>query len=69
MNAQIISRSASATRWSFLTVAAAWIDVARQRKHLAKLDDAMLRDIGVTRGAADTEARRPFWDAPAIWRR
>jgi uncharacterized protein YjiS (DUF1127 family) len=41
---------------------------ARQRRHLAELDDAMLRDIGLTRDEARREARRPFWDAPRHWR-
>jgi uncharacterized protein YjiS (DUF1127 family) len=39
----------------------------RQRARLAQLDDAQLRDIGLTRAEADAEANRPFWDAPAHW--
>lgn len=42
--------------------------IARQRRDLAALDDAMLRDIGLSRGQALTEAARPFWDAPRHWR-
>ncbi len=42
--------------------------LARQRRDLAALDDAMLRDIGVTRSQALDEAARPFWDAPRHWR-
>jgi len=41
----------------------------RQRNALAKLDDAALRDIGLTRRDALREANRPLWDAPATWRR
>jgi uncharacterized protein YjiS (DUF1127 family) len=41
--------------------------LARQRRHLAELDDAMLRDIGLTREQALREARRPRWDAPRHW--
>ncbi|MFD3190613.1 DUF1127 domain-containing protein [Sedimentitalea sp. HM32M-2] len=41
----------------------------RQRRALARLDAAALQDIGVTRTAALTEARRPVWDAPANWYR
>ncbi|MDE4173538.1 DUF1127 domain-containing protein [Phaeobacter sp. PT47_59] len=41
----------------------------RQRRALAKLDDAALLDIGVSRAAAQSEAKRPFWDAPASWLR
>lgn len=38
-----------------------------QRRQLAKLDDAALRDIGVTRAEAFAESSRPFWDAPSHW--
>ncbi len=41
----------------------------RQRRALSKLDDAALSDIGISREAADREARRPFWDAPDFWLR
>ncbi|MCA0873227.1 DUF1127 domain-containing protein [Seohaeicola saemankumensis] len=40
----------------------------RQRQALRRLDADALRDIGVTRAQAETEARRPFWDAPDTWR-
>nr|WP_235019327.1 DUF1127 domain-containing protein [Tabrizicola flagellatus] len=33
-------------------------DRQRQRAALARLDDRMLRDIGLTRAEADAEARR-----------
>ncbi|MEX0350533.1 MAG: DUF1127 domain-containing protein [Paracoccaceae bacterium] len=42
--------------------------VWRQRRRLEKLDDAALKDIGVSRSEAMREARRPFWDAPETWR-
>lgn len=42
--------------------------IARQRRALRDLDDAMLRDIGLTRAQAVQEASRPFWDAPRHWR-
>ena len=41
--------------------------LARQRRALARLDDAALEDIGLSRSDAETEAQRPFWDAPAHW--
>lgn len=41
----------------------------RQRQALARLDDAALMDIGLTRAEAEKEAKRPFWDAPAHWKR
>jgi uncharacterized protein YjiS (DUF1127 family) len=34
---------------------------ARQRRHLAGLDDHMLRDIGLTRADVAAETRKPFW--------
>ncbi len=40
-----------------------------QRRKLAVLDDAALRDIGLTRDEAVTEAQRPLWDVPANWLR
>ena len=40
----------------------------RQRTDLGRLDDRMLRDIGVSRAAAENEAARPVWDVPATWR-
>jgi uncharacterized protein YjiS (DUF1127 family) len=36
-------------------------DRSRQRDALSKLDDRLLRDIGVTRQQADAEAAKPFW--------
>ena len=36
-----------------------WHDLARQRRHVADLDDRMLRDIGITR--ADVEDAVPSW--------
>lgn len=39
----------------------------RSRQHLARLDDHLLRDIGLTREIAEAEARLPPWDAPKHW--
>jgi uncharacterized protein YjiS (DUF1127 family) len=36
---------------------------ARQRRQLGELNDAMLRDIGLTRSDVDVETRKPFWRA------
>ena len=41
----------------------------RQRRALARLDDAALRDIGVSRAQARSEVSRPAWDVPAHWLR
>ncbi len=44
-------------------------ELYRQRRGLKVLDDAMLRDIGLSRHEALTEAARPIWDVPTHWRR
>ncbi|MEQ8898123.1 MAG: hypothetical protein RID23_13630 [Roseovarius sp.] len=41
--------------------------LVRQRRKLAELDDAALRDMGLTRREALDEARRPAWDVPHHW--
>lgn len=38
-----------------------WNERARQRRQLARLDDYLLRDIGLSRVDAEQEARKPFW--------
>ena len=55
-------RSLFARLTSMLTVRA-------ERRRLAELDDATLRDIGLTRDQALREALRPIWDVPPRWRR
>ena len=44
-------------------------DLWRQRRALKDLDDAALEDIGISRSQAESEARRPIWDAPETWYR
>jgi uncharacterized protein YjiS (DUF1127 family) len=39
-----------------------WHELARQRRALLRLDDHMLKDIGLSRADALREADRPFWD-------
>ena len=39
-----------------------WGKIIRQRKQLSKMDDYLLKDIGVSRVEADREANRKFWD-------
>jgi len=38
-----------------------WHRRIRDRRELARLDDRMLKDIGVTRATAVTLASKPFW--------
>ena len=42
--------------------------LARSRRRLGRLDDHILRDIGLTRDQAESEAQRPIWDAPLHWK-
>ncbi|WP_425037969.1 DUF1127 domain-containing protein [Primorskyibacter sp. S187A] len=43
--------------------------LARQRRDLSRLDDAQLRDMGLSRSDAASEANRPAWDVPSHWTR
>ena len=38
-----------------------WQQRRRERAELARLDDRMLRDIGITRGDVWQEINKPFW--------
>ena len=46
-----------------MALLAVWRHRARQRRQLARLDDALLKDIGLTRCDAETESAKPFWRA------
>jgi uncharacterized protein YjiS (DUF1127 family) len=39
----------------------AWTERHRQRRALLELNDHMLKDIGIGRGDAYREGRKPFW--------
>ncbi|WCD82772.1 DUF1127 domain-containing protein [Pseudomonas sp. TUM22785] len=41
-----------------------WYQLYSQRRELASLSDAMLKDLGLTRGDVMQESERPFWDDP-----
>jgi uncharacterized protein YjiS (DUF1127 family) len=43
-----------------------WGEICRQRKQLSKMDDYLLKDIGLSRVDADREANRKFWDSSAV---
>ena len=44
-----------------------WKEILRQRKQLIKMDDYLLKDIGISRVEATREADRKFWDyAPVV---
>lgn len=57
----------SAFNWSGRFAPARLFAMRRTRARLAKLDDRMLDDIGLTREQAAREAARKIWDAPAHW--
>ena len=38
-----------------------WLERRRQRRALVELNDALLKDIGVSRYEAYREATKPFW--------
>lgn len=44
-----------------------YLGLYQQRRDLAALSDAQLRDIGVSREEALNEADRPVWSAPNHW--
>jgi uncharacterized protein YjiS (DUF1127 family) len=41
--------------------------LSRSRRQLNLLDDHLLRDVGLTRAEALSEAERSAWDAPSHW--
>ena len=41
----------------------AWLDRVRDRRHLAAMSDAMLKDIGVSRADVEHEVEKHFWQA------
>jgi uncharacterized protein YjiS (DUF1127 family) len=45
----------------FVETVLAWQDRMRQRRHLAGMEERMLRDIGLTRADVTVEAEKPFW--------
>jgi uncharacterized protein YjiS (DUF1127 family) len=49
-----------ATGWVFATLRE-WRRRSRDRAQLARLDDRMLRDIGLTHADAEFLANKPFW--------
>jgi len=38
-----------------------WAERAAERRHLAELDDHLLRDIGLNRAELDAASTKPFW--------
>ncbi len=38
-----------------------WLHRRRTRRHMTRLSDYLLKDIGITRADVDAEAHKPFW--------
>lgn len=53
-----VSGAIAAGCWAWLRQAA---ERSSQRRALARLDDRLLRDVGLSRDDAEVEARKPFW--------
>ena len=59
-----------ATRPLFARMTTVFIGVItlhRSRNRLGTLQPHMLDDIGLTAAQAESEAKRPVWDAPSGW--
>ncbi|MGB4072771.1 DUF1127 domain-containing protein [Pseudomonas sp.] len=41
-----------------------WWQLAQQRHRLSQLDEAALKDLGLSRADVLQESERPFWDDP-----
>ncbi len=67
LNTNCSDRNIHTKRTSFLDLFWQISAAARQRKILRHLDDTALKDIGITRKQAQTEAKRPIWDVPGHW--
>ncbi len=56
----------SATRHAALGIfqtLVTWQQRSTERQHLANMSDFYLKDIGISRADAETEAAKPFWQA------
>jgi uncharacterized protein YjiS (DUF1127 family) len=59
-------KSESALLYGLKKRVALYIQRSRTRRQLHKLDDAVLKDIGLTRQQAEQEARLYFWQGDDI---
>jgi uncharacterized protein YjiS (DUF1127 family) len=54
-------RQASQTIERAVDAILTWRERVRMRRQLLSLDDRLLKDIGITRLQAQSEAEKPFW--------
>lgn len=66
-----LATAAGAARRPVLTLSRLFALAAlrRSRRQLARLDDHLLRDVGLTAAQARREAEAPLWNAPHHWLR
>ncbi len=57
-----------AARLSLRRMLSTVLALRRQRRDLARLDNRLLEDIGLSADRARAEAARPVWDVPPTWR-
>lgn len=67
MNTRSLTLSPRRNPFSVLGVVLFCLQIWQERRALAKLDDAALADIGLTRGQVKAEVNKPIWDAPNRW--
>lgn len=67
MSVTLTRQKSSRRRFSLLKTLFQAMQIQRQRRALQTLDEAALRDMGLTRGDVERESQRPVWDAPEIW--
>jgi uncharacterized protein YjiS (DUF1127 family) len=59
----VVSRRAASWPGQARATLRLWQDRVSGRQQLLRLDDHVLRDIGITRLQAQAEANKPFWRA------
>lgn len=65
VRAALPAGNAAAPLVRLLLLVRAAYGVHRQRQALGRLTDRQLADVGLSRGAAEAEAARAFWDIPS----
>jgi uncharacterized protein YjiS (DUF1127 family) len=60
---QLVSRRAASWLGQIRDTLRLWQDRVSGRQQLLRLDEHVLRDIGITRLQAEAEANKPFWRA------
>jgi uncharacterized protein YjiS (DUF1127 family) len=57
LRGRVLSRPITATMAAVIL----WLERARQRRALQRLDDRMLMDVGLSRADVERESDKPFW--------